>query len=199
MRTRPRTVRRGGVLVDKDGTLIVNVPFNVDPERIALLPGVASGLQRLTDAGFRFAVVSNQAGVALGRFSEDALRGVEARIAELLAPFDVHIAGYYWCTHAISAGCDCRKPQPGLLLAAAKACAFEITQSWMIGDILDDVEAGRRAGCRTILVDRGSETVWRLGPYREPHALVTRFDEAADIVLRDARRHPESRHEVQPS
>jgi histidinol-phosphate phosphatase family protein len=136
MTTRLRGARRGGVLVDKDGTLIANVPFNVDPERITLLPGVATGLQRLTDAGFRTAVVSNQAGVALGRFTEDALRGVEARIDELLAPFDVHIAGYFWCMHAMSAECACRKP---------------------------------------------------------------RFDEAADIVQRDARRHPESRHEVRPT
>ena len=176
------------VFLDKDGTLVHDVPFNVDPERIHLLPGVGKALRRLQDTGYLLIVVSNQPGVALGRFPAHALGAVEAALDELLTPYGVIITAYAWCPHhpgprSGMLACTCRKPRPGLLLDAAAVHGIALNRSWMIGDILDDVEAGARAGCRTILVDRGGETRWRGGRLRTPNAIVYDFADAASIIL----------------
>jgi D-glycero-D-manno-heptose 1,7-bisphosphate phosphatase len=178
------------VFLDKDGTLVHDIPYNVDPSRITLLPGVGESLRRLQDAGFLLFVVSNQPGVALGRFPASALGGVEARLDELLTEFGVVISAYAWCTHSPAGtrgsgtiACTCRKPRPGLILDTAATHGVSLGESWMIGDILDDIEAGQRAGCRTILVDRGHETRWRAGKLRTPNAIVYQFADAATFVI----------------
>jgi histidinol-phosphate phosphatase family protein len=178
---------RRAVFVDKDGTLLRDVPFNVDPHRVELLPGVASGLRALFDAGYRLCVVSNQPGVAMGLFPRDALRDVEQRIAELVGEAGASIDGFYFCPHATphdgKVACMCRKPMPGMLIAAARQHRIDLARSWMIGDILDDIEAGHRAGCRAILVNTGGETLWEPGPHRVPEAMVSRFDLAVRWIL----------------
>jgi histidinol-phosphate phosphatase family protein len=170
------------VFVDKDGTLVENVPYNVDPARIALTPGAASGLRALAHHGFRIIVVSNQPGVALGKYRPEALAAVRARIAEL-----VPLHGFYFCPHAPGGGCDCRKPAAGLLLRAAREHGVALADSWLIGDILDDIEAGRRAGCRTVLLDNGNETVWEMSPQRVPHHVARDLAEAANLILEHER------------
>lgn len=182
------------VFLDKDGTLIRNVPYNVDPAYIELLPNVGEGLRALQDAGFLLIVVSNQPGVATGRFPLSALSGVEARIDELLMPYGVMITAYGWCPHHAAGvrvrgvvACTCRKPRPGLLLDAAVTHGISLAESWIIGDILDDVEAGTRAGCGAILVDRGNETRWRAGRLRTPRAIVYNFADAVSFILRGGR------------
>jgi len=156
------------VFFDKDGTLIHNVPYNVDPARIEMADGAIEGLQALATAGYRLAVVTNQAGVARGYFPESALIAVEARLRELLAQAGIELAGFAYCPHhpeGVVAGyviaCDCRKPGPGLILRLAAALAVEPAECWMVGDTLDDVEAGAAAGCRTVLLDGGHESSWR--------------------------------------
>ncbi len=167
---------RRAVFLDKDGTLIENVPYNVDPAIIRLAPGAEEGLIRLHRAGYALFVISNQSGVARGYFPESALQGVEARLRELLAAFGVPLAGFSYCPHhpegsveRFAMACDCRKPEPGMILRIAAAHGIDLARSWMIGDILDDIQAGRGAGCRTVLIDNGNETEWRLTPAREPH------------------------------
>lgn len=181
------------VFLDKDGTLIDNVPYNVDPARMTLARGAAEGLPSLHAAGYRLFVVSNQAGVARGRFAERALDGVAARLAELLDGIGVPLAGFSWCPHdprgavpEYAVQCDCRKPAPGLLQRAAREHGLDLGASWMVGDILDDIEAGRRAGCSTVLLNVGSETEWQRGPLREPHHVARDLAEAARIILHDA-------------
>ena len=166
-----------GVFLDKDGTLVENVPYNVDPARIRLAPGAAEAVARISAAGYRVIVVSNQPGVGLGFFAEHELERVQRHLAALLP-----MTAFYYCPHAPQAGCPCRKPQSGMLLQAAREHGVELAQSWMVGDILDDVEAGRRAGCRTVLVDNGNETEWQLNAAREPHAKVKGLLEAADLI-----------------
>lgn len=170
---------RRALFIDKDGTLVVDVPYNVDPARVVLAPGAGAALARLAPDGYDFVVVSNQPGVARGLFPLDALAAVEARIQGLLAPFGVRIAAFRWCPHhpegsvsPYALACTCRKPQPGLLQGAATALGIDLAHSWMVGDILDDVEAGHRAGCRTVFMDAGNETVWRRGPHRTPDFVV---------------------------
>ncbi len=178
------------VFLDKDGTLVEDVPYNVDPALIRLAPGAADGLPALAAAGYRLVVVSNQSGVARGYFAEAALAGVEARLRELLADCGVTPAGFYWCPHhpggsvaGYSVTCECRKPLPGLIVRAARELGIDRARSWMVGDILDDVEAGRRAGCRTVLLDNGNETEWLRSPARTPDLVAANLADAARLIL----------------
>ena len=189
------TGRRRAAFIDKDGTLIDDVPYNVDPARVTLLPGVAEGLRSLQRAGYVPVIVSNQPGVALGHFEYSALRAIEVCIDALAGAAGVTIAAYAWCPHhpagvrpGYAVACECRKPAPGLLTDAAAQHGLDLRNSWMIGDILDDIEAGHRAGCRAVLVDRGGETQWQRGPGRTPEAVVSRFDQAAAFIAAAARR-----------
>jgi histidinol-phosphate phosphatase family protein len=198
--TRPAAPGDGAVVfLDKDGTLLDNVPYNADPSRIRLAPGAEEALPRLSEAGFRLAVVSNQSGVALGHFPEHALAGVHARLQELLAALGVPLDGFYYCPHhpdgvlpMYAIRCTCRKPAPGLLFRAARDLGADLTRSWLIGDILDDVEAGNHAGCGTVLLDVGNETEWALTPARAPRHVARDLGEAGEIILAANRR--ETRH-----
>ena len=152
------------VFLDKDGTLVEDVPYSADPARLALLPGVAEGLSRLHAAGYRLAVVTNQSGVARGYFPESALAGVEGRLRVLMAAAGVPLAGFFYCPHhpdgsvpMYAVACDCRKPAPGLILTAAAELGVDPRDCWMVGDKADDVEAGRRAGCLTGQVTGGAD------------------------------------------
>lgn len=166
------------VFIDKDGTLLVDVPYNVDPQRMLLSPGAADAVASFAGCGYRVIVVSNQPGAALGLFPEEALAAVEERLRALLP----QVAGFYYCPHAPHDGCGCRKPEPGLLERASREHGIDLPGSWMIGDILDDVEAGRRAGCRTILLDAGNETEWCVSDARSPHHIAATLVDAARIV-----------------
>jgi histidinol-phosphate phosphatase family protein len=114
----------------------------------------------------------------LRKFEEAAIREVERRLRELV-PMD----GFYYCPHAPHAGCNCRKPAPGLLERAAREHGVSLEASWVVGDILDDIEAGRRAGCRTVLLDNGNETEWQITPERVPHHIAHDLGEAAALIL----------------
>jgi histidinol-phosphate phosphatase family protein len=147
------------VFLDKDGTLVDDVPYNVDPALIRLTRGAGEGLRMLRDAGFRLFVVSNQSGVARGFFSEEALGPVEARLRELLRDEGVEIEAFRWCPHhpegtvdRYRIACGCRKPRPGMITSLAAEHGIDLARSWMVGDTPADVHAGRLAGCRTILV-----------------------------------------------
>jgi histidinol-phosphate phosphatase family protein len=133
--------------------------------------------------------VSNQSGVARGYFGVDALERMEAALASMLACESVPVDGFYWCPHLLegsisgyAVACDCRKPRPGLITRAAHELNLDLKESWMAGDILDDVEAGRRAGCRSALVDSGHETEWRFGPLRVPDVIVADLAQLARYV-----------------
>jgi histidinol-phosphate phosphatase family protein len=180
-----RDERPRAVFLDKDGTLVRNVPYNVDPERIALAPGAAEGAAALSRRGYRLIVVSNQPGAALGYFTESALAAVERRMRELLAEAGAELDGFYYCPHLPGAGCGCRKPAAGMLVRAAEEKGIDLGRSWMIGDILDDVEAGRRAGCRTVLVDNGNETEWHMNAQRRPDVVARDLREAAARLLEE--------------
>jgi histidinol-phosphate phosphatase family protein len=175
---------RPAVFLDKDGTLIDDVPFNVDPARIRLARGATTGLARLAAAGYALVVVSNQSGVALGRFPATALDGVARRIDALLAPAGIAIEDWRFCAHAPGDGCDCRKPRPGMLVRAARERGLDLARSWMVGDILDDIEAGHRAGCAgCVLIDNGNETLWDLRGPRLPDVVAPDLDAAARRLL----------------
>lgn len=138
------------VLFDKDGTLVVDVPYNGDPNLVRPLPGAAELLGRLRAAGVRLGMVSNQSGVGRGRISGEQLSSVLARTTELLGPFDVVLA----CPHAEDVGCGCRKPQPGMVVLACHMLRVRPQDVVMVGDIGSDVIAAERAGATGVLVPR---------------------------------------------
>lgn len=181
------------VFIDKDGTLVVDLPFNADPALIELAPGASEGLRLLASAGYRLLVVSNQSGIARGYFGEEHLPAIEERLRELASAEGAELEAFYWCPHhpdgaeeRYAVHCGCRKPEPGMLLRAAAERGIDLGESWVVGDILDDVGAGRRAGCRTVLVDNGGETEWVTAPWRVPHHVVGDLAEAARCILEHA-------------
>ena len=183
-------MRMPAVFLDKDGTLVEDLPYNVEPQRVRLAPDALDSLARLQAQGYRLAVISNQSGVARGKFDERALRILERDLRDRCAQAGVTLAGVYWCPHhpdgvvqRYAIECTCRKPRPGLLWRAARELDVDLSRSWMVGDILDDVEAGRRAGCRTVLLDNGNETEWHLTPLRLPHAVVPSLARAVNVIL----------------
>jgi HAD superfamily hydrolase (TIGR01662 family) len=144
----PMPERPAAVLVDRDGTLLRDVPYNGDPVRVEPLPGVRTGLDRLRDAGVPVALVSNQSGIARGLLDAADVDAVNRRVQELLGPFDAVLV----CPHGPGDGCGCRKPAPGLLLEAARRLAVAPGRCAMIGDIGADIEAAAGAGARPLLV-----------------------------------------------
>ncbi|MGK5739502.1 HAD-IIIA family hydrolase [Micromonospora sp. URMC 103] len=136
------------VLLDRDGTLVEDVPYNGDPEKVRPLPGVRAGLDRLRAAGLRLGVVSNQSGLARGFFTDAQMRAVQARVEALLGPFDT----WRVCPHEDADGCGCRKPLPGLVHAAAADVGTVAGRCVVVGDIGRDVAAALAAGAAGVLV-----------------------------------------------
>lgn len=178
------------IFLDKDGTLVEDVPYNVDPGLIRLTEGAIEGLRLLQYAGYQLIVVTNQSGVARGFFREEDLYPVQKRLRELLASENIALTGFYYCPHhpqgavaKYTIDCVCRKPQPGMLHRAARECGLQLKDSWLIGDILHDVEAGNRAGCKTVLINNGHETEWELTSIRQPDFIVKNLADAARFIL----------------
>jgi D-glycero-D-manno-heptose 1,7-bisphosphate phosphatase len=140
--------RPGAVLFDRDGTLIRDVPYNGDPRRVEPMPGALEALARLRRADVPVAVVTNQSGVAKGLVSPDEMDQVNARVEELLGPFDA----WAICVHDDADGCTCRKPAPGLVIRAAAVLDVSPRDCVVVGDIGRDMDAARAAGARGILV-----------------------------------------------
>lgn len=178
---------RRAVFVDQDGTLIEDVPGNVDPSKLRLMPHAVDALRMLSQEGYLLVLVTNQPGLARGLFSRSAFAHLQASLVALLKESGVTIADTYVCPHApadakLGAGCLCRKPAPGMLHQAALTHRIDLEKSWMIGDTLDDIEAGRRAGCRSVLLDVGNEAEWRMSPLREPQHRAVHWLEAAQAI-----------------
>ena len=153
------------IFLDRDGTLVYPSHYPSRPEDLHLYEGIEQPLRTLQEAGFRLVVVTNQAGIARGYFTEADLARMHEYLTNELKQLHVHLAGIYYCPHhpegvipELAIACECRKPQPGMILQAASDLDLDVSHSWFVGDILDDIEAGGRAGCRTILVDQGTES-----------------------------------------
>ena len=190
------------VFIDKDGTLVNDVPYNTDPAHLCFTPRAIEGLQSMRAAGYELVLVSNQSGLARGLFGEEALEQYLTVLWEMLAGAGAPFLAFYVCPHLTQGSvqryavrCDCRKPGPGLMRRAAEENNIDLAESWLVGDILDDVEAGKRAGCRTIFMAPGGETEWRMTPLRMPDHLARNLYDAAEIIAGRAR--PAMRFQVQ--
>jgi len=179
---------RRAVFIAKDGTLVENVPYNIDPALLRFRPAAREALAALARAGFVLLLATHQSGLARGFFTRRQFTRLQGVLEQRLHDeAGITLLDVLVCPHAPVEGgalsCWCGKPAPGLLTRAARTHGLDLAASWMVGNTLDDVEAGRRAGCRTVLLDNGGETVWRRSPIRTPHACLQDWDEVAHLVL----------------
>jgi histidinol-phosphate phosphatase family protein len=166
------------VFVDRDGTICKDVHYMRRPEQFELLPGVAEGIKLLNKLGVKVIVATNQSGVARGYFTEADLMKIHERMIDELAKKGAKIDAVYYCLHHPDEECDCRKPNIGMLKQAAMDFGIDLGNNcYIIGDRKLDVEAGRKAGCTSILVPT---------PETEPDIkadyVVTDFREAAKLI-----------------
>ena len=174
-----RSASPRAVLFDRDGTLIRDVPYNRDPGLVEVMPTVVEALALLRGHGIRTGVVTNQAGVARGLLTSREVAEVNARVDDLLGPFDVWAV----CEHGPDDGCGCRKPEPGLVLRAANKLGIETSEAVVIGDNGSDVAAGRAAGSRAVLVPTSATRADEIGDALE---VADTMLEAVDRLLRTA-------------
>src|SRR5690606_35935184 len=187
------------VFWDRDGTLIEDPGYLDNPEGVVLCPGAPEALRRLAEAGYENIITTNQSGVARGLFDEATVQRIHERLADLLASQGAKLDAIYYCPYlegeeavveAYRQASELRKPRPGMLLQAAAERQIELTASWSVGDSLRDAEAGRAAGCRTILVSRDGAEVSTGGAGRAVDFVAGSLIEAAEIILRHTTRQP---------
>jgi D-glycero-D-manno-heptose 1,7-bisphosphate phosphatase len=187
---------RPAVLLDRDGVIVRDVDLLVRVEQIELLPGATAALQRLRAACLPVIIVTNQPVVARGLLTEAEVLALEAVIERRLRAAGAGVDAFYYCPHHPRATlapyrlpCECRKPRPGMLLRAARELDLDLSASTMIGDRLSDVTAGRRAGCRTVLVETGMHAAPPIEspddpvPAAAPDHVAADLSAAVDIVL----------------
>ncbi|HUC48148.1 MAG TPA: HAD family hydrolase [Xanthobacteraceae bacterium] len=171
---------KAAVFLDRDGVINANLERDGKPvaptriEEFRFLPGVQDAIRRLKEAGYTVIVCTNQPDVATGRTSRSTLDAMHALVREKLKVDDIKA-----CFHTDQDGCGCRKPKPGMLLAAAREHGIDLAASYMVGDRWRDVMAGRAAGCRTIFVDYG----YRQDGPNEPDHVVASLPDAVDIIV----------------
>ena len=192
---------RPAVFIDRDGTLTEEVGYVNHPRRLRLLPRSAEAVRRLNAAEVPAVVVTNQAGIARGYFSEEVLHAVNAALVEQLKLEGAHLDGIYVCPHHPTEGqppwrarCDCRKPEPGLLRRAAAELDLDLGRSIMIGDKPSDLELAPSVGARGVLVLTGygiGEWEYRRSTFRvEPHHVATDLLDAVEWYLGTGRGRP---------
>ncbi|WP_415712762.1 D-glycero-beta-D-manno-heptose 1,7-bisphosphate 7-phosphatase [Maridesulfovibrio sp.] len=164
------------ILLDRDGTIIVDKHYLSDPDGVELFPNSARGLKAMQDAGYALLVTTNQSGIGRGYYSEDDMHAVNARMAELLAEHGIEFKAVYFCPHSPDQKCNCRKPAPGMFDQAIAEFGINPEECYVIGDKLCDVELGMARKAKTILVRTGK------GLKEEPRC-VGKADYIADDLL----------------
>lgn len=190
---------RAAVFLDRDGVLSELAPdpesglpeSPLRPEDVRLLPGAAVAAAALRGAGYALVGVTNQPAAAKGRVSVQQLEDVQRRVVELLAREGAELDAWRMCLHhpegvvpELSGPCDCRKPKPGMLLDAGRALGLDRSRSWMVGDTDADVEAGRAAGCRTVLIVH-PDSAHKRAPASAPDARATDLRDASVLIVGD--------------
>lgn len=179
-------MKKKTIFLDRDGTLIIDRVYLNDPAQIEYLPGVFTALAALRDAGFQFVIATNQSGVAKGIITLDNLTKIHELICAEFARHGISFAGIYYAPYTSETNHPMRKPNPGMLEQAAIDVHADLPRSWMIGDRMTDVECGRRAGARGILL-AGMETPAD-SPFPPPAAFVPSLLEASEVILREEAR-----------
>jgi D-glycero-D-manno-heptose 1,7-bisphosphate phosphatase len=174
-----RKRREKVIILDRDGTIVVDRNYLSDPAELEFEAGAAEGLQLMYERGYRLVVITNQSGVGRGLFSLERLEEVHDRLRQMAESIGVRFEGIYYCPHAPDAGCLCRKPQVGLFSQAASELGFDRSSAVVIGDKMSDVEFGHRAGVMTIFVAANSP---RLPAGPTPDFIVRDLIQAAEVI-----------------
>jgi histidinol-phosphate phosphatase family protein len=141
------------VFLDRDGVLTRERSDYVKvPDELQVLPGIGTALRDLRKMGFLLVVVTNQSVIGRGLTTHEGMERIHDKLHSELKRIGCSVDAIYYCPHLPGAGCDCRKPEPGLILRAAKELGIDVSASWMIGDKEIDVEAAERAGCRAVRI-----------------------------------------------
>ena len=143
------------ILLDRDGTLIVEKDYLSHPDEVELIPGVGEAIRSLRAEGHKVVLISNQSGVARGYFDEEAVRQVHQRLLDLLEQEGTTLDGIFYCPHGPEDGCRCRKPRTGMLEDASRTSGLPLVSAIVVGDKLADLEAGKSVGAMTVLVRTG--------------------------------------------
>jgi D-glycero-D-manno-heptose 1,7-bisphosphate phosphatase len=171
-------VKRPAVFLDRDGVLVCAAPHKdyahgpLTLDDFSTFPGISEPVGRLRDAGYLIVLATNQPGIARGQLNWDTLNEMHRRLAEIIVFDDIEV-----CPHTDGDVCDCRKPKPGMLLAAAKKLPIDLKASYFIGDTYRDIEAARAAGLTPILID------WPYNQDLQVRYRVKNLDEAARVIL----------------
>lgn len=182
---------RPAVFLDRDGTLCEEVGYLNHVRRFRMFPFAAAALRRLNDAGYPVIIVSNQSGVARGYFPESLVQQVNDEMIQQLSEAGARVDAVYYCPHASSDNCDCRKPKTGMLERAVHGHCIDLQRSFVVGDRYGDIQLARNAGARGILVRTGygeGEVAWHSGEWSaQPDFIADDLTEAVDWILRQAR------------
>lgn len=170
------------VLLDRDGTIIVDKNYLSDPAGVELLPGAAEGLLLLQKSGFGLVVVTNQSGIGRGYYSIQDMDAVNKRMCLLLADSGIVFDGIYFCPHGPHDKCDCRKPLPGMALRAAAELGFELELAVVIGDKAADLDLARAIGARSVLVRTGYGAMTESTLRTPPDIIADNLFEAACVL-----------------
>lgn len=146
------------VFLDRDGTIARDVHYCSRPEDLELLPTVPEAIRMLNGSGFKVVVVTNQSGIARGYFTEDTLALIHEKMKADLARYGAHVDAIYYCPHHPDDHCLCRKPGTLLFRRAAEEMDIDLAQSFVVGDLPIDIQAGQALGCKTFLVTTGPES-----------------------------------------
>lgn len=176
--------REPAVVLDRDGTIIVERHYLSDPDQVALIPEAAKGLRQLQALGLRLVVITNQSGIGRGFFDEVCLERIHRRMRELLAAEGVRLDGIYVCPHRPEDNCACRKPEIGLLTRAARELGFDPRASFVVGDKPCDIELGRRVHATTFLVRTGYGAQFAATGEIAPDYVAEHVGEVAQVIRR---------------
>ena len=194
------------VFLDRDGVInelvyyeeqgLVDSPFTV--EQLKLFPGAGEAIKKLTEGGYKVVIASNQPAIAKGQLSWETFEKIRGKMREELAKQAASVDGEYYCFHHpeaviadLKVNCECRKPKPGLLLQAAREHDIDLLESWMIGDNLTDIKAGKSAGCKTVLLGRMKCQLCRLMDEEDarPDSIASSLSEAVSVILNSEGKH----------
>lgn len=182
------------VFLDRDDTVIRNVPYCDDPEKVELMPGAGSAIRRLNDADLPVVIVTNQSGIARGYFTPSRLEEIHQRMNEMLKAHGARVDAIYHCPHHPADGCNCRKPETEMFETAARDHDLHLERSYMVGDRIMDIEAARRVGARGVLIPSHTGRWEHARLPLDPDYLASDLPDAVDWILAHDKARPPLSH-----
>ncbi len=182
---RSENTNHGAVFLDRDGTVSEEIGYMYDVARYRIFPWTGHAIRKMNDTGMRVILATNQSGVERGYFTERMVHRVHDRLRDAIARYGARLDGAYFCPHTTASDCPCRKPRPGMLIRAQREFGIDLSSSYMVGDRISDVRAGKAARTRTILVMTGDgqrERALCQDDEMQPDLFAEDLAEAAELI-----------------